>query len=174
MKGIDVKGKEYVEVNKRVLAFRKLYPEGTIRTEILNCNDGIVCMKAEVLNGDLLLATGHAYEKESSSFINKTSYIENCETSAIGRALGMLGIGIATSIASYEEVGNAMIQQNAEPEKITAKEAKVLMDALNALPKQVNIDELCKRYKVANLKELTTEQYSDILRKVKKSNEKQS
>ena len=42
--------------------------------------------KAEVIVDDVLVATGHAYEKEGSSFINKTSYIENCETSAIGRA----------------------------------------------------------------------------------------
>ena len=54
---------------------------------------------------------GYAQEKESSSFINKTSFIENCETSAVGRALGMCGFGIDTSIASYEEVQNAINNQ---------------------------------------------------------------
>ena len=110
---MDIKGKDYVLVNERIRAFRMLFPEGTIETTILDCTDGIVTMKAIIKNGDLILATGHAQEKESSSYINKTSYIENCETSAVGRALGMLGIGIDTSVASYEEVANAV--KNQEP-----------------------------------------------------------
>lgn len=120
LKGINVKGKNYVEVNQRIKAFRMLYPEGTIETEILQherveClgeETNVVIMKATIKNGDLILGTGTAYEKENSSFINKTSYIENCETSAVGRALAMCGIGIDTSIASAEEVINAINNQN--------------------------------------------------------------
>ena len=112
LKGIDVKGKNYIEVNQRIKAFRMLYPEGTIETEILFMADGVITMKAKVLNDGKLLATGTAQEKESSSFINKTSFVENCETSAVGRALGMLGIGIDTSIASAEEVLNAINNQD--------------------------------------------------------------
>ena len=63
-----------------------------------------------MINGKIV-ATGHAQEKEGSTFINKTSYIENAETSAIGRALGLLGIGIDTSIASAEEVSTAIANQ---------------------------------------------------------------
>jgi hypothetical protein len=48
---------------------------------------------------------------QGSSNINKTSYVENCETSAIGRALAMLGIGIDTSIASANEVSDAIAKQ---------------------------------------------------------------
>lgn len=62
-------------------------------------------------NDEKPVAQGTALEKESSSFINKTSYAENCETSAFGRALGNLGIGIDTSVASYEEVANAIENQ---------------------------------------------------------------
>ena len=54
----------------------------------------------------------HAYEKEGSTFINKTSYIENCETSAVGRALGFLGIGIDGSVASADEVKTAILNQS--------------------------------------------------------------
>ena len=64
-----------------------------------------------IVNHHRLLGTGTAYEKENSTFINKTSYIENCETSAVGRALAMCGIGIDTSIASAEEVQNAINNQ---------------------------------------------------------------
>ena len=111
----NIKGKEYAEVNQRVKAFRTLYPEGFITTEIL-CREGGLCIiKATVghyADGkSVILATGTAYEKEGSSQINRTSYIENCETSAVGRALGMAGFGIDTSIASADEMNNALLQQ---------------------------------------------------------------
>lgn len=111
LKTTDIKGKAYVEVNERIKAFRKMFPDGTIETEILSLVDGVVTMKATVSVDGKILATGHAQEKESSSFINKTSFVENCETSAIGRALGVFGIGIDTSVASAEEVENAILNQ---------------------------------------------------------------
>lgn len=115
----DLRGKDYAMVNQRIKAFRIVYPMGFIRTEILSLEDGVVTMKATVGVGDLILGTGHAQEKETSSYINKTSFIENCETSAIGRALGMAGFGIDTSVASYEEVANAVNnQQKASKEQI--------------------------------------------------------
>ena len=61
-----------------------------------------------------VVATGHAHEERSGSHINKTSYVENCETSAIGRALAMMGIGIDTSIASANEVNDAIAKQSAD------------------------------------------------------------
>ena len=115
IKTTDVKGKEYAEVPQRVKAFRSLYPNGSITTEILSIADGICVMKATVADeGGSILGTGTAYEKEGSSYINKTSYIENCETSAVGRALGFAGFGIDTSIASAEEIMNAQYQQSLE------------------------------------------------------------
>lgn len=112
IKTTDIKGKDYAEVNQRIKAFRMVYPQGSIPTEIVSIDNGVVIMKASVLTDDgRLLATGTAYEKEDSNFINKTSYIENCETSAVGRALGMAGFGIDVSIASAEEVQNAMANQ---------------------------------------------------------------
>ena len=59
-----------------------------------------------------VIATGIAEEIKSNSGINKTSYVENCETSAWGRALGNFGIGIDTSIASANEVANAVANQD--------------------------------------------------------------
>ena len=116
IKTTDIKGKDYAEVNQRIKAFRMVYPEGTIETELLSNENGVCIFRAVVSNENKILGTGTAYEKENSSFINKTSYIENCETSAIGRALGMAGFGIDTSIASYEEVANAMKNQDAKKE----------------------------------------------------------
>ena len=109
----NIKGKEYAEVNERIKAFRMLFPDGAIETEILDMHDGIVTMKATAKDADgRVLGTGTAQEKEGSTYINKTSYLENCETSAVGRALGMLGIGVDTSVASAEEVENAINGQS--------------------------------------------------------------
>ena len=55
--------------------------------------------------------TGYAYEMVGSSQINKTSALENCETSSVGRALGFLNIGIDGSMATAEEIANAIHQQ---------------------------------------------------------------
>ena len=115
---IDVKGKEYVEVNQRIKAFRSICPGGSITTEMLSNENGVCVFRATVCDENMqILGTGTAYEKETSSFINKTSYIENCETSAVGRALGMCGFGIDTSIASAEEVQNAIKNQGEQPKQ---------------------------------------------------------
>lgn len=119
----DIKGKDYAEVNQRIKAFRMCYPNGVITTDIISLENGVVLMKATIQNEHgAVIGTGYAQEKENSTFINKTSYIENCETSAVGRALGMCGFGIDTSVASYEEVMNAMENQKEEP-KPTPKQA---------------------------------------------------
>ena len=97
LKPMDIKGKSYIEVNQRIKAFRMLYPTGYIVTEIIGLEDGVITMKATVgyydeAGNPHALATGTAQEKESSSFINRSSFVENCETSCIGRAIGMVGI----------------------------------------------------------------------------------
>lgn len=121
IKTTDIKGKEYAEVNQRIKAFRMVYPQGSIETQMLSNENGVCVFKASVCSEDgILLGTGTAYEKEDSSFINKTSYIENCETSAVGRALGMAGFGIDVSVASAEEVANAIQNQEITQEEADA------------------------------------------------------
>ena len=117
----DVKGKNYAEVPQRVKAFRMLYPQGFILTDLVSNEGGVCVIKATVGyygedGNPYTLGTGTAYEREGSSYINKTSYIENCETSAVGRALGFLNIGSDSSIASAEEVQNAILNQQKQPE----------------------------------------------------------
>lgn len=114
--------KEYAEVNQRIKAFRMCYPDGFIKTELIKEEDGICIFKAivgytmhifdfdgqtqvkTITDKEYILGTGYAREERDSSYINATSYIENCETSAVGRALGMCGFGIDTAVASYEEM----------------------------------------------------------------------
>ena len=147
MKTVDIKGKPYVEVNTRVLYFRDNYPTGNIITEIVSIEDGVCIMKALIVVDDKVRAVGHAYEKEGSTFINKTSYIENCETSAVGRALGLFGIGIDTNIASSDEVVNAI--ENQKPKK----------------PERVTSDEFDNMVKFAEQKEITYELLEEFTKK---------
>ncbi len=109
--------KDYNTVDQRIQGFRELYPNGSIQTEILSHeteivngkNAGIVLMKATAFDDEgRIIATGHALEKESASYINQTSYIENCETSAVGRCLGIIGIGLTEAVASAEEIKGQM------------------------------------------------------------------
>ena len=113
MKTVNIKGKEYVEVNERLKYFRQNFKNYSLESEIIELSNGVVTIKAIIKDENgRTIATGLAQEKESSSFINKTSFVENCETSAWGRALGNLGIGIDTSVASADEVNNAIENQN--------------------------------------------------------------
>jgi hypothetical protein len=157
-----IQGKEYAQVNQRIKAFRMIFPEGTIKTEIVKLEAGICVIKASVYDREILLAEGTAYEKEGSSYINKTSYIENCETSAVGRALGMAGFGIDTSIASAEEVENAI---NIQDNLITATDEKILQKLIKGLETEASefYNEILEKYNIKGLNELTKYQYGEIL-----------
>lgn len=129
---IDLKNKPYVLVPERVKAFRKLFPEGFITTELLSNENGVCVMKSEVgyYDGDrrVVLGSGFACEKESNGFVNRTSYHENCETSAVGRALGFLALGIdGGGICSAEELVNAV--RNQKPAAPDLAEVRAKLDA---------------------------------------------
>ena len=103
----------YSPVHQRIKAFRSVYPDGMILPELLSDKDGVIVFKCTVLSPDgRTLGIGHASEKIDSSFINSTSALENAETSAVGRALGMAGFGIDGGLASAEEMQNALLQQS--------------------------------------------------------------
>ena len=155
---------DYVEVNQRIKAFRRLFPMGVIETRMLSNENGVCIFRAEISddNGELL-ATGTAYEKEDSTFINETSYIENCETSAVGRALGMLALGIDTNVASAEEVQNAVANQEQPVEK---KATEGQLAVLNKLPDELK-QKVYDDYNVKELSELTLQQASEIIGKMK-------
>lgn len=164
--GTNVKGENYIEVNQRIKAFRIVYPNGSITTEIISLENGVVTMQATVRDDEgKILATGYAYEKENSTFINKTSFIENCETSAVGRALGMCGFGIDTSVASYEEVANAVKNQVKE-EQPKANSRQDLINYCNA--NGLNINDIAKEYKL-NAKS-TENDFLNALTKLKEVN----
>jgi len=122
-----IKGKEYVEVKDRIIKFNKDYPKGFITTEIISQTDDIITMKATVTpdsdqSNRIFTGTAQEWKNDPRSMVNKTSFVENCETSAVGRALALMGIGVIDSIASAEEV---MIAKNKEIRERVAKAEKV-------------------------------------------------
>ena len=127
MNKIQIHGKDYVMVKDRIIFFNESCPNGSITTES-KVTDNSFIFKAVVIpdvENPNRKFTGHAEEIIGSSQINKTSALENCETSAIGRALGCMGIGVEESFASADEVNNAVYQQGggitkAHAEKVVA------------------------------------------------------
>lgn len=113
MKKIQVQGKDYIEVNERLKEFRSLHPLWSIESFLVQIDEKACIIQTHIKDETgRIISTGLARERDGDTFINKTSFVENCETSAVGRALGILGIGIDTSVASYEEVANAQLNQN--------------------------------------------------------------
>lgn len=156
---------DYVEVNQRIKAFRQVYPMGTITTKIISLENGVVLMQATALDDEgKTLATGYASEKENSSFINSTSFIENCETSAIGRALGFCGFGIDSSVASAEEVENAMLNQGNQgnhERKASPKQVALLSN----IYKGENLEKLLKYNNIEKIEDLSLTKASELISK---------
>ena len=115
MKTINIKGNKYVTVNERLIYFRQQeqFKNWQIVESLVSIDtiEGIFKCTINDADGNIV-ATAHTQEYRDSSYINKTSFVENGFTSALGRALGYLGIGIDTAIASDDEVTNAKNNQD--------------------------------------------------------------
>jgi len=127
---MDFKGNIYTMVPLRLKTLRKHF--GTkieLSTDILENTDQKVLMRASIYllsdtypNEKYKLSDGYAEEKRGATFINQTSCIENCQTSAWGRALAGLGLMGDSSIASAEELATAIINQPPKKTKTITKE----------------------------------------------------
>ena len=123
MQTIKIGNKEYVSVNERLKAFRSApeYKGFALVTKVHELTPDACTMEAQIFDKDgRLVANGFARELRSDPFskVNKTSHVENCETSAWGRALGNMGIGIDESICSAQELAYAIA---AEKQKAQAQ-----------------------------------------------------
>ena len=165
---------DYVQVKDRVDAFRSMCPAGSIITEFIALDDERAVCKATIRDADgHVLATGHAEERHTG--LMAASYIEVCETSAVGRAIGFLGIGIKNAIASADEIKQADAAAEAERIEAVARQeighfrAGCLLQELDnqGIPKEF----ICDLYKVKELHNLTERQHSNIgenMKKIKK------
>ena len=138
---VNIRGKEYQTVALRVQKFREQHPDWSIITALISRDAETVVMLASVMNDqNRIIATGHAEEFRNASQINSTSALENCETSAIGRALAAAGFG-GTEFASANEVQNAIHQQSPKKVQINSYVKKIEESA--------NVEELKANFKEA-------------------------
>lgn len=149
-KAIDIKGKKYVLVSDRVLFFNEHFPEGSIVTEIISPVDADkVVLKATVSPDQKRFFIGHSQAKWGDGYINKTSALENAETSAVGRALAFMGIGVLDSIASVDEINKANNTAAANGE------AKII-EAENAFDQRNEGDPCLAIFQMRHIQELAT------------------
>ncbi len=192
MKVTKIKGKDYIEVNERLKFFRT--NEATMKfsldSEFIELSNERCVIKAIIKDEEgRIIATGTAYEEKGAGMVNKTSYIENCETSAWGRALGNLGIGIDTSVASADEVKNAiaaeekMNKQVKKVEQAVKVAEKAGFEKTNEGPYEMPLEEVVKMMNEATdldqLKALWADNWKrfkdaklTILEKAKETNKK--
>lgn len=177
--------KGYAQVNERINAFRKVYPTGSIITEIEEIREDYVRIKATIRDEqDRIIATGTASEaltgNQKKDYINLTSMIENCETSAVGRGLGFAGFGVDTAVASAED-----IERNKEAAKrfeifsnMYIKESDaitVVKNAINDLCRKMGIVKVELESKVkeqlwTSVSDLNLQQYQALELKLKTIN----
>ena len=121
---------DYVTVAERIEKFYERFPDGRICTSILHhdLERGFILFRAEVYRNaedTLPAATGHAYELKSEGYVQRTSYIEVGETSAVGRALAMAGFEVRRGIASREEMEKlARAPRESAPQQAADKNTK--------------------------------------------------
>lgn len=190
LKTIKIKGQDYVQVAERIRYFRTTeeYKGWAIETEWLRIDEDIAIARAIIKNENgIIKSMGTAMEKREErkegekAKVNETSHVENCETSAIGRALGILGIGIAGGeVASYEEVIRAKKQQiiNSINNMIDEKNkdefdevdfSLMSLEELEEIEKQLEIkekDKICKSI----VEMCTQDDIGEILKKYKTNN----
>lgn len=112
---MDLSGKDYLQVQGRLVAYRNAYPHGTITTELIKHESEFAMFKATVTDNEgRVVATG--YGSETLKGFPK-GFIEKAETIAVGRALLMAGVGIQYAEVGMEENGESKLADSPSPRK---------------------------------------------------------
>ena len=115
---VDIRGKTYITVEERLSQFRQAYPDWSIVTQLISADDTRVVVQATIANPEgRVISTGLAEETRAASAINRVSAVENCETSAVGRALAFHVFG-GGGIGSADEIVKAAINEFAQADTL--------------------------------------------------------
>lgn len=109
---------QYETVEERLAKFWDTYPNGRVATEVVHYDEKRVLIKASLfknIDDAQPCSTGFAEEVFGSSPVNKTSFVENCETSAIGRACANMNLSAKGKRPSREEMSKANRRSNEAP-----------------------------------------------------------
>lgn len=141
-KAIKIQGKDYVLVSDRIIYFNEKYPNGAIVTKLKTPPESdVIVIRAEIVPDTNHLErafTGYSQAVKGAGFINKTAALENAETSAVGRALAMMGIGVIDSVASVDEIKKA----EGTDYKLAEAKGKVLTAFITAGVKELSNQKL--------------------------------
>lgn len=164
---IDIKGKQYVLVKDRVIAFNEKYPQGSIKTKLVAYKAGTVIIRATVIpdvSKPERKFVDYAQETIGEGNINKASALENCSTSAVGRALAYMGIGVVDSIASADEMNKAgAVAGKATPKQVVALRNMVVGFSNGNITKESADKAIMEIAKIDNLNELSFDVASGIM-----------
>jgi len=154
MEKIMIKGKPYVQVNQRVLELRKNYGDKDemfgIITRVVEWykEKNEIIIQAEITDKTgRVVGSGIAHEEKTQTGVNSTSYVENCETSAIGRALAAFGLGIEDAYASADEVQQAIKKQTKKKEKVSEDRNENLVEMMDT--QEASVDPYFIQYKAS-------------------------
>ena len=118
---VNIKGKKYSTVNERHKHLLQYFPEARFNEEILFHDADRVIVKVELYISDVIYSVGHAEEFRNSSFINKTSALENAATSSLGRCISQFGLH-GSEYASADELTVALLSQGVSQSKVSIKD----------------------------------------------------
>lgn len=180
---IEYDGKKYLKVSKRLEVIRRhLGFNLSIQTKIEHMSDAFVLVKAIISiyknNNWHIVATGYAEEKRNSSEINRTSAIENAETSAIGRSLACLGLLSDSEYASIDEIVFTLNNKDSNDKESNNKDKKsssnnkisnAQIDYINKLIKNTGtiLKGFLDHYKITEIQEMNEVQLNDAIQKLK-------
>ena len=144
---VNIKGKKYSTVNERHKHLLQYFPEARFNEEILFHDADRVVVKVELYISDTIYAVGHAEEYRNANFINKTSALENCSSSSLGRCLAAFGLS-GSEYASAEELVNALNNQNTS--KATTTKTVSIKDEIKKQTTETKLTALYSNWKKNN------------------------
>ena len=164
---VNIKGKKYSTVNERHKHLLQYFPEARFNEEVIFHDTDRVVVKTELYVSDTIYAVGHAEEYRNANFINKTSALENCSSSSLGRCLAAFGLS-GSEYASAEELVNALNNQNTS--KATTTKTVSIKDEIKKQTTETKLTALYSNWKKNNNSDQEIEKLFELQQQLIKKN----